>query len=748
MYETIQELTEEIERRIDIHSVATNYLQIKKGSGDSSFYCPLHEEKHPSFIAKKGYQTWKCSSKCGTGNLYQLVEKIKGGNYIQAVKDLATFAGISENEYSLDKKDEITRLTNNLKPLSEEHLKYLASRNISEETARMFSLKSDNEFIVFPQILNNSLVGYKWLSTLDKRKKFFKGINTSSKLYPDNNFDSFEIVIFTAGEWDCMVLTQELEKYKAKGLLEAEVKVISNTTGEDSYPVNLVANLTKYPNIQSFKIFYDNDEAGKKGALKLANALNTLGKRIDIFSFPDGSKKGYDVTDFFKEGNSVDDLFSLPREKFVIEMSERSEGNQYETERQILNFLVLNNEYIPDAITSLQPTDIKDFRFSMLYSNIKYLYERYKYCDHDLLKKKTRDNSVKEAIDELIGASALGSLEEFQELVENLREATTIRNLVKLSSQIMAISKQKISRKDMVIEATKSFEKILIENSLDEKGRTVDLILQDYLNSLSDTETLRFLPTPFENLNEELNGGLRVKKLAVLGALPSVGKTSMAIQIADYIVSLGYPVAYYACETENEELAEILLSRRSGLEKSYYSKKIFPESINPEELIANQISEHDKKFHFVEAFSMSLREVINDIRAKKRKYGIVFAVIDLIQAFKTEKGFASRTDFMTEITPDLVNLPKEEEIALLALSHLKTPDSGLSLKPPQLQDLAQTAELGRRAYTTVMLHTENKSLEEIKFYIRKSRNGLADLCLPFLFKRPFAKFIEDKRNLS
>lgn len=748
MFNTIQELTEEIERRININDVVTRYLNFKKGSGDSSFFCgiPGHDEKHPSFIAKQGYQTWKCSSRCGTGNLYQLVEKVKGINYIQAVKDLAEFSGINNTEIKLG--DELTKLTNDLKNLSKEHLEYLNKRGITENTAKIYNLKSSGEYIVFPQILNNNLVGYKYLSIKDKTKKFFKGVNTQAKLYPDNNFTEIEIVIFTAGEWDCLYLSQELEKLKQKGLQEKNIKVVSNSTGEGSYPANIVQIFSKYSQIEAFKIFYDNDSAGKTGALKLANVLNTLGKDIHIFSFQDGCKKGYDVSDFLKDGNSADDLFGLPREKYNPEMSQRSDGNQYETEREILNFLINNNEFILDSIQKLQSTDIKDYRFSMLYTNIKYLYEKYKYCDFDLLRKKTRDVSVKDSIEEVIGASALGSFEEFLDNVEVLKENTTIRNIQKFSGMLNGISNQKLNRKEMLSEVVKQYEKLIIEGTIDDKGNTMDIILSNFLSSLDNKDEIRFITTPHPSVNSILQDGLRVNKLAILGALPSIGKTSYALQLADHVSEQNVPLVYYACETEEEEASEITLSRRSGLDKYYFSKKIFQNTVNPTELITNQYKDTDKNFHYVEAFDMTLSEVINDIRIKKRKYGIKFAVIDLLQAFKTEKGYANRTEFMADKTIDLVNLPKQEGIALLCLSHLKVPEKTAKNKKPRIEDLAQTSELGRRAYTAMFLDCEDKSKPEMKLIIRKNRNGVADVEVDLLFQRYMAKFIEAPKKQS
>lgn len=748
-YNNLTELCKEIEKRINIFDVVSDFLKFKKGKGEGSFYCgiPGHEDKHPSFIAKKGYQTYNCSSRCGTGNLYQLVEQVNGVNYTQAVLLLANFAGISEKEITLG--DVMEKTQQNLRDLSKIHFEYLEKRGIKKETAEKFNLKCYGEFLSFPQFLNNKLVAYKFMSIKTKNNKFFRGINTTSKIYPNNNYSNVESIIFTAGEYDCMYLTQELEKYKNNDDDKTIYKVITSSTGEGSFPNDLIENLIKHKDtIINFRIFYDKDQAGKTGALKLAEKLNILDKPVFIYNFPDDKKNGYDVSDFFNEGYSIEDLFNLPKEKYNPVKYEKVELEQSELEKTILNFMINNNEFILDVLEIVNINDFKDYKFQTILKNIILIYNSYKYCDFEVLKHKIDEADVKESINEIVSIRALGSFEELKEYTDKLK----LNSFISIAQRYTGILLKVVNQKNLLLselqsEIAKIYENLLIESTISDKNQTMSKIIQNFSISLNNKEIALYLKTPFLALNNILQDGWRIGKLSIIAAHSSFGKTTFAIQLAEF-VSQYYPVVYYAKETDKDELAEQTLSRRTSLSNYFFRKRVFPENCNIQEIIAEKTFESDNNFYFEEAFGFSTKDVINDIKKKKRKFGIKQVYIDLLQAFRIEKGYVSRREFLADFVSDLVDLASTENLSIILISHLKTPENSASLitKKPKLEDLAETSEIHRRAYTVCMIHSENRNTEDVKILIRKNRNGEADTEIDLKFERHLSRFVEKKEQ--
>ena len=325
-------LIEEVKRRLSLDDLFSKY-NVKKGTGKNSYYCPFHDDKTPSFVASND-KGWKCLSNpnCGSGDQISFIQKIENLSFEEALVKASNIANIAIEE----KKGKTL-----INELEEKHLNYLLNRGITKKSTEIFALKSKGDYILFPQKREEKINGYKAINIFNK-KMFFDGKDKSSKLFPDYNFEGVKTVIFTAGEYDCIYLTQKILELDLN-----EYKVVSNSTGEGSFPKDL-DRLKQLETIEKFMIFYDHDDTGKNGAKKLAKELAKLEKPIEIYYFPENKKEKYDVSDFFNEGNSLDDLFNL--EKTVYKVEENNRNIDYIDITKLanlkFNFSTLNNNLL------------------------------------------------------------------------------------------------------------------------------------------------------------------------------------------------------------------------------------------------------------------------------------------------------------------------------------------------------------------------------------------------------------------
>jgi putative DNA primase/helicase len=299
---TLQTKIENLKKTLTMDYVLLKY-NVKKGNVKNSYYCPFHDDKNPSFVAsnEKG---WKCLSGCGHGDQITFIQKFDNLDFEDAFKKAASIA-------NFELEDEKIKIVNQLQ---KKHIEYLNERGITFKTANFYGLKSRGDYILFPQQRKKEVTGYKGINFKTK-KMFFEGTDNKSKLYPNSDFNKINTLIFTAGEYDCLLLIQKLSQSNLDGF-----KAISNSTGEN----NIKEVLKSKFNGNLIKIFYDNDDAGKKGSEKLAKAIYDLNIPIEIFSFPDDNPKGYDITDFFKEGKTIDDLFKLNKIVFKLKEAEKT----------------------------------------------------------------------------------------------------------------------------------------------------------------------------------------------------------------------------------------------------------------------------------------------------------------------------------------------------------------------------------------------------------------------------------------
>ena len=295
-----KEIIEQIKNRLSLENLLQIY-NIRAGETKNTYHCPFHDDKNPSFSIKD--KMWHCFAGCGSGDQISFIQKIDNLSFEEA---LIKASSISNVEYE-KKQGKLS-----LEELQEKHLTYLSNRGIKSTTASLFGLKAKNDYILFPQKREDKITGYKGINIKNKTM-FFNGSDKASKLFPNYALENIRFLIFTAGEYDCLYLTQKLIESNLN-----KYKVVSNSTGEGNYPKDL-DRIASYPDIEKFLIFYDHDETGKKGAERLASKLEKFGKPIEVYYFPKDKKHKYDVSDFFNEGNSLEDLFKLEKTVYSLE---------------------------------------------------------------------------------------------------------------------------------------------------------------------------------------------------------------------------------------------------------------------------------------------------------------------------------------------------------------------------------------------------------------------------------------------
>lgn len=329
--------TEDIKSKLSIFDVLDHY-RVKKAS-NRLYYCPIHEigTKHkPSLMVANN--TVKCMSPkydCFHGNadvfgVIATKEKLNiNSDFVAILKKACEILGM---EYGLRHKlglyDQIVQNQNSrntqkpanfsANPLEKKHILYLESRGISIETAQEFSLKSRGEYILFPQICESQCKGYKGISikkSEDGVSKIFFDKFATTPFWFEPKFYKNRHLIFLEGEKDYLRLYEEL---KRANMLE-HYTLITTTHGAGSLPSStkkLVERLTP----TQISIFYDKDDAGSQGALKMAHYLSEFFQEIGVYSFPENKKNKYDVSDFLNDGNTIDDLWNL--NKIIVKFSD------------------------------------------------------------------------------------------------------------------------------------------------------------------------------------------------------------------------------------------------------------------------------------------------------------------------------------------------------------------------------------------------------------------------------------------
>ena len=232
--------------------------------------------------------------------------------------------------------------------------------------------------------------------------------------------------------------------------------------------------------------------------------------------------------------------------------------------------------------------------------------------------------------------------------------------------------------------------------------------------------TLVGLPSGFADL-DALTSGFMPGQLIIVGARPSVGKSTLALDISRACaIGADHPSVFFSLEMGEEELGQRLISAEGKLPLHLIKDSTLmkdPDWITMGKA-ASKISEaplivHDK--------IMMLSAIRAEIRRLHRTEGIRLAVVDYLQLVDTDGKKENRTQEVGEISRALKLLAKELGIVIIALSQMNRGSEQRTDKRPMLSELRESGSLEQDADMVILIYREDMHDKE------SPRAGEADL---------------------
>lgn len=217
---------------------------------------------------------------------------------------------------------------------------------------------------------------------------------------------------------------------------------------------------------------------------------------------------------------------------------------------------------------------------------------------------------------------------------------------------------------------------------------TVAAHLQEFVDGIAASVNTNVYPTGFANLDEVLGGGL-YKGVTLLGAIPSLGKTTLALQIADNVAASGKNVLIFSLEMERGELMAKSISRNTLLEcmeKSLgniarYAKTQrgitdgwrYREYDNTSrEIITAAINRYEKyasRLAIVETDEIKINEIKEEVKKYIKITGALpLVVIDYIQIIAPSDSRITDKQHLDQIARGLKRLSRDCKVPILAIS--------------------------------------------------------------------------------
>jgi replicative DNA helicase len=454
---------------------------------------------------------------------------------------------------------------------------------------------------------------------------------------------------------------------------------------------------------------------------------------------------------------------SSPLSPFPNSTSEvRVPPQDLDAEQSVLGAMMLSSEAIRTAIPICRAEDFYREAHRKIFQAILALDDRKEPVDMITLSNELKRMEEFETVG---GVSALTALVDRVPTAANVefyaqivKEKSAARRLITAATQVVSDAySDTMPIKELLDDAEhRIFEATELRDTKD-FASIKDLIgsSYEYVHDLAQRQIhITGVPTGFDDL-DELTAGFQPSELIVIGARPSIGKTSLALNVAEH-ACLGtnslkqkIPVGFFSVEMTAKQLALRLLCSVAHIDlKKARSGHLSEKEIGNLTTVTGKF--YETKFYIDDSSAISVLELKAKARRLKREHNIGMLIVDYLQLIHPGVRVDNREQEIAYISRQLKALAKDLEIPVVVLSQLSRPQKGQEEKRPVLSDLRESGAIEQDADVVIFIHKEKVGEEERngkkvpvfehELILAKQRNGPTDT-VAVTFLKEFISFV-------
>jgi replicative DNA helicase len=312
---------------------------------------------------------------------------------------------------------------------------------------------------------------------------------------------------------------------------------------------------------------------------------------------------------------------------------------------------------------------------------------------------------------------------------EIVRDRSVRRRLIHAAQEIIrdAADKASGSAADLAIDAARRVAAAGDRFSSPSLA-TLDEVLSDVIDQIDLRATRPTLvierPTGFIDL-DQATAGLHPAELVVIGARPGVGKSALAVAIAESVARARQPVLFVSLEMgRNEQVGRMLVSNSGVANERVRRGRLSTEDV--ERLSTAWAGLRGLPVVLDDDASQTVVRIVATARKLHRKAPLGLIVIDYLQLIRPTDAKVPRHQQVAEQTRELKLLAKDLRVPVILLAQLNR-DSEHDRRRPRLSDLKESGAIEQDADTVLLLHPEGEPGEDgrrlIEVCVAKQRNG-------------------------
>jgi len=422
------------------------------------------------------------------------------------------------------------------------------------------------------------------------------------------------------------------------------------------------------------------------------------------------------------------------------ELPEKLPPQSIEAEQSLLGCLMLDKNAITKVADFLRPEDFYRGSHQEIYQACQELFEKGEPIDFLALSNRLKE---KGQLEEIGGNSYLAELVNsvptashvlsYAKIVQRKR---VLREMIDASYEIGVLGYNETEDPDVLLDQAEKRIFSIAQRSLSQNFLPVKETLEEAferIDKLSKREAgLRGLPTGFTDLDNIL-AGLQKSDLIILASRPTLGKSSLALNIASNIaINEKIPVGLFSLEMSKDQVVDRLISGLANVD--LWRLRTGRLSGEGEDNDFSRIQSamgilSEAPIYIDDAASSNILQMRAMARRLQAEKGLGLIIVDYLQLMEPRNPNDPIVRQVTEISRSLKSLARELNIPVLALSQLSRAVEMRSPQRPRLADLRESGSLEQDADVVLFIYREDryrpdtprKNIADI--IIAKHRNG-------------------------
>lgn len=411
-----------------------------------------------------------------------------------------------------------------------------------------------------------------------------------------------------------------------------------------------------------------------------------------------------------------------------------------EAEQSVLGALLIDGEAIMKIADVLTPEDFYRPNNETIFRTMLELTHKHEPIDVISLTNRLKELNLLEQIggESLLAelSSQISSSSNIAYYANIIQKKATLRRLIRTAGDILDLGWREEEDVERILDEAEQRLFNVSQKYLKQNFIPLKAILAEAFERIDELHRekgkLRGLPTGFPDLDNML-AGLQKSDLIVLAARPSVGKTSLALDIVRQAATkFDGKVAVFSLEMSKEQLVDRLLCAESGVDLWRLRTGRLADKENDDDFprIGQAMGILSEASIFIDDSSTAnIMEIRTKARRLKAEHGLDLMVIDYLQLMEGRTVRDNRVQEITEITRSLKSMARELSVPVVAISQLSRAVELRNPPIPKLADLRESGSIEQDADVVLFIYREEMYKKEVprphiaEIHIAKHRNG-------------------------